>query len=54
MATQFLVAIAVGVCAGKKLDKWIGFTRPFSIWLLPLPLITGVIVIIIRDISTPK
>lgn len=54
MATQFLVAIAVAVYAGSVLDNALAISKPFSIWLLPLFLITAIIIKIIRDTSTKK
>lgn len=54
MATQFLVAIAIGVYGGLKLDEWLGFKTPLAVWLLPLLIITGVIIKIIKDTSTKK
>jgi hypothetical protein len=54
MATQFLVAIAVAVYAGSVLDNTLAIRKPFSIWLLPLLLITAIIIKIIRDTSTKK
>ena len=54
MATQFLVAIAIGVFGGMKLDEWMKFKTPFAVWLLPLLIITGVIIKIIKDTSHSK
>jgi len=54
MATQFLVAIAIGVYGGMKTDEWLKFKTPLAVWLLPLLIITGVIIKIIKDTSTKK
>jgi hypothetical protein len=54
MATQFLVAIAVSVFAGMKIDEWLKFKTPLAIWLLPLLFIIGMIIKIIRDTSVKK
>jgi hypothetical protein len=54
MATQFLVAIAIAVYGGIQLDKWIKPGMPLAVWLLPLLIITGIIVKVIRDTSTKK
>ncbi|MFT3981773.1 MAG: AtpZ/AtpI family protein [Ferruginibacter sp.] len=51
MATQFLVAIAVSVYIGKKIDEWQKFEKPLAIWLLPLLFIIGMMMKIIRDTS---
>ena len=54
MATQFLVAIAIAVYGGMQLDKWIKPGMPLAVWLLPLLLITGIIIKIVKDTSTKK
>lgn len=54
MATQFLVAIAIAVWGGIQIDKWLGFKTPLAVWLLPLLIITGIIIKIIKDTSTKK
>lgn len=54
MATQFLVAIAIGVYGGMQIDKWLKFENPLAVWLLPLLIITGIIIKIIKDTSAKK
>jgi hypothetical protein len=54
MATQFLVAIAIGVYGGMQVDKWLKFKNPLAVWLLPLLIITGIIIKIIKDTSAKK
>jgi len=54
MATQFLVAIAVAVWGGMQIDKWLKLNTPLAVWLLPLLIITGIIIKIIKDTSTKK
>ena len=54
MATQFLVAIAIAVYGGIQIDKWLKFETPLAVWLLPLLIITGIIIKIIKDTSTKK
>ncbi len=51
MATQFLVAIAIAVYFGIKIDKWQKFEKPLAIWILPLLFIIAMIFKIIRDTS---
>gem|GEM_PF-367664 len=51
MGAQFLVSIAVGIFLGIKLDKWLKFSFPLLVWLLPLFIITGLIIKIIKDTS---
>lgn len=51
MATQFLVAIGVAVFIGLKLDQWVDWRIPVWIWVLPLLVIAGLIIGVIRDSS---
>jgi len=46
---QFLVSIGLGVFFGLKIDEWLHFSFPLLVWLLPLLLIIGIIVKIIKD-----
>ena len=54
MATQFLVSIGAGVFIGLKADSWLKFKTPLLVWILPLLIIIGVIVKLIRDTSKRK
>ncbi len=49
MATQFLVAIGAGLFIGLKADSWLKFQTPLLVWMLPLLIIVGVIIKLIRD-----
>ncbi len=49
MATQFLVAIGAGLFIGLKADNWLKFQTPLLVWMLPLLIIVGVIIKLIRD-----
>ena len=51
LATQFLVSIGIGVFLGMKIDQWSRFTIPLFVWILPLLIIVGMIIIIIKDTS---
>ena len=51
LAMQFLVSIALGVFIGIKGDEWLNISFPLLVWLLPLLLIIGIIVKIIKDTS---
>jgi F0F1-type ATP synthase assembly protein I len=51
LAMQFMVSIALGVFIGIKCDKWLNISFPLLVWLLPLLLIIGIIVKIIKDTS---
>jgi hypothetical protein len=54
LATQFLVGIGLSVYAGLRLDQWMNFDTPTAVWVLPLLLITGVIIKIIKDTSKKR
>lgn len=49
MATQFFVAIALGVFLGIKLDEWLKISFPLLVWLLPLLMIIGMITKVMTD-----
>ena len=51
MGAQFLVSIAVGIFIGLKADKWLNFSFPLLVWLLPLLIIIGLIIKIVKDTS---
>jgi F0F1-type ATP synthase assembly protein I len=51
LAMQFLVSIALGVFIGMKCDEWLNISFPLLVWLLPLLMIIGIIVKIIKDTS---
>jgi len=54
MATQFLVAIGIAVLIGLKLDKWLKLNVPIAAWILPLLIIIGMIIKIMRDTAPKK
>lgn len=49
LATQFLVGIGIAVYAGLQIDKWLKIKMPLAVWVLPLLLIVGVIIKIVKD-----
>lgn len=49
LTMQFLVSIALGIFVGVKADKWLQFSFPLLVWLLPLLMITGIIIKIIKE-----
>ena len=51
LATQFFVSIGLGVFLGLKADQWLKFSTPWLVWILPLLIIIGLIVTIVRDTS---
>jgi hypothetical protein len=52
MGMQFLVSIGLGIFIGSKADEWFDFSFPLLVWVLPLLIIIGLIVKIIKDTST--
>lgn len=54
LAGQFLVSIGVGVFLGLKLDRWLKFKIPLFIWILPLLIIAGMMLQLIKDTSRKK
>jgi Na+/glutamate symporter len=48
---QFLAVIAIAVYGGYYLDKWIKMGFPLFLWLLPLVVIVGTIIKVIKDTS---
>ncbi|HSN09301.1 MAG TPA: AtpZ/AtpI family protein [Hanamia sp.] len=51
MGMQFLVSIALGIFIGLKSDKWLNFSFPLLVWLMPLLIIVGLTIKIIKDTS---
>ncbi len=49
MSAQFLVLLGVGVFLGIKIDGWLKLSTPIATWLLPLLLLVGVLVKMVRD-----
>jgi hypothetical protein len=50
-ATQLAAALLLAVFAGKWLDKYTGIDFPILIWLLPLLVLIGLLVKVVRDTS---
>jgi hypothetical protein len=51
MGMQFLVSIGLGIFIGIKADGWLHFSFPLLVWILPLLIIAGLIIKIIKDTS---
>jgi F0F1-type ATP synthase assembly protein I len=51
MGTQFLAGIGIGVFIGLKADAWLNLKFPLLVWILPLLIIVGFIVKLIKDTS---
>lgn len=49
--TQIMVSLALAVFAGLKLDKWLSFSTPLLVWILPLLVISVMIWQVIKDTS---
>jgi hypothetical protein len=54
MGAQFFAALLLGVFGGKWLDEKLAISFPVLIWLLPLILLVGMLVKIVRDTSKKK
>jgi F0F1-type ATP synthase assembly protein I len=54
LAVQFLVSIGLGVFIGLKADQWLHFSFPLLVWLLPLLIIGGMFVNILKETSKKK
>ncbi len=54
MGTQFLVGIGIGVFIGLKADSWLKLKFPLLVWILPLLIIIGFILKLIKDTSKKK
>ncbi|WP_297814867.1 AtpZ/AtpI family protein [Segetibacter sp.] len=51
LATQIMVSLALAVFIGLKLDKWLLFSTPLLVWILPLLVLVGMIWQVIKDTS---
>ena len=51
LAFQLALAIGIAIYAGIYIDGWIKTSFPLFIWLLPLIVITGTIIKVVRDTS---
>lgn len=51
LGTQIMVSLALAVFAGLKLDKWLSFSTPLLVWILPLLVLSVMIWQVIKDTS---
>lgn len=51
LGTEFLAGIGLGVYVGIKVDKWLNISVPLFVWILPLLVIIGMTIKIIKDTS---
>jgi hypothetical protein len=54
MGAQIFVSLGIAVFAGYKGDKWLRFSFPFFIWMLPLIVLCVMIYKLIRETSKKK
>lgn len=54
MASQLIIALLLGVYAGKWLDGRMEFQQPVWIWILPLLILLGMLIKLIKDTSVRK
>lgn len=54
MGMQILVSLGLALFIGLKLDAWIRTPFPILVWVLPLLVIIGMIVKLIKDTSKQK
>jgi len=51
LATQIMVSLGLAVFIGLKADKWLSFTTPLLVWVLPLLVLGVMIWQVIKDTS---
>lgn len=51
---QLFAAIDLAVFIGYKIDEWLGWKTPLLVWLLPVIVIIGTIIKIIKDTASKK
>ncbi len=51
LATQIMLSLALAVFVGLKLDKWLSFSTPLLVWILPLLILIAMIWQVIKDTS---
>lgn len=54
MAMQFFASIGVAVFFGLKIDHWMSTSMPVWAWLLPLLIIAGIIIKVLKDTAPKK
>ena len=54
LATQLLIALALAVYLGMKVDGWLHFKIPLTVWIFPLVVIAAVMYKVIKDTGTKK
>jgi len=54
LAMQFLLSIGLCVFLGIKADRWLKISIPLLVWLLPLLVIIGIIIKIVKETGKRK
>ena len=54
LTTQIFVSLGVAVFLGLKLDRWLKLSFPVFAWLLPLLVLIGLIIRLIKDTSRKR
>lgn len=54
LATQWLVSLGIGVFVGYKVDHWLHLKFPIAVWVLPLLILLGGLVRLIRETGGGK
>jgi len=54
LGTQVVASVGVSVFLGVKADKWLKLSFPILSWALPLVVITGLLINLIREGSKKK
>ncbi len=54
LTVQILVSIGVALWLGMKADKWLAFSMPLLVWILPLLVIIVLLYQVIKDTSKKR
>jgi hypothetical protein len=54
LGSQILVSLGIAVFVGYKIDRWLKIPLPLLVWLLPLVVLIGMIVKLIKETSGKK
>lgn len=54
LAMQLFVSLGIAVFAGFKADKWLNFSFPLLVWLLPFVVLSLLIYKLIKETSKQK
>ncbi len=54
MGGQFIAGIGIGVFIGFKADEWLRLSFPLLVWLLPLCIILGMTIKIVKETTNKK